>query len=177
MSRSFARVRGLGFILWHARHEFYHVLLGITWAWILREWWGLFNIKWVVVSVFGSLLPDAEHLFYFFANRRNDEYTKQIIRALREHEWRLLTVFIEKGHKYNTNLAFHNIYVIFFLFFAATLCVIVDWRSWVVLIGAMIIHYLFDIFDDIITLGYVNPNWKRWGRARKHLQKVKIIKN
>jgi hypothetical protein len=176
MSRSLARVRGLGFIFWHARHEFYHALLGIAWAWIIREWWGEFNIKWIIISVFGSLLPDIEHLYYFIAHRTNDGYALQVIRALREHEWRLLTLFIEKGHKRNTNLAFHNIYVIFFLFLMATLCVVFDWNSWVVLIGAMIIHYLFDIADDIITLGYLNPNWKRWGRAKKRLQPVEIQK-
>jgi hypothetical protein len=174
MSKSFARVKGLGFILWHARHELYHALLGVAWAWVIREWWGEFNIKWILVSVFGSLVPDIEHLYYFIANRRHDGYALQVIRALREREWRLLTVFIEKGHKHNTNLAFHNIYVILFLFFVATVCVMFDWNSWVVLIGAMIIHYLFDIVDDIISLGYVNANWKRWGRAKKKLHPVKI---
>jgi hypothetical protein len=176
MRRSFVRVRGLGFILWHARHEFYHALLGVAWAWILREWWGQFNIIWVSLSIFGSLLPDAEHLYYFIAHRSNDAYALQVIKTLRKREWRLLTLFIEKGHKRNTNLAFHNIYVIFFLFLVATLCAINDWNSWVIVIGAMIIHYLFDIVDDIITLGYVNPNWKRWGKAKKQLQPIEIVK-
>jgi hypothetical protein len=167
MRRSFARVKGLGFIMWHARHELFHALLGIAWAWFLREQWGELNYKWVFLSIFGSLLPDAEHLYYFVAFRTKDSYALQVVRALKKREWRFLTVFIEKGHKHNTNLALHNIYIILLLFFIASICLMFDWNSWVVFIGAMIIHYLFDIVDDILTLGRVNPNWKRWGREKK----------
>ena len=36
----------------------------------------------------------------------------------------------------------------------------------VILFGAMIIHYIFDIADDLLSLGYINSNWKRWGRDK-----------
>jgi len=171
MRRSFARVRGIGFIFWQARHEMFHALFGIAWAWLLREWWGEFKAKWVLLAIFGSLLPDAEHLYYFFVFRNKDRYAWQVNKGLRAHKWRFLAQFISEGHKNNTNLALHNIYIIALLFIGATIALLFDWNSWVVLIGAMIIHYLFDIVDDILTLGYVNPNWKRWGREKRRLAK------
>lgn len=168
MRQYVARLKGVGFILWHARHEFYHILLGLVWAWFLREVWEQFNVRWISVSVLGSLLPDADHFFYFFIWGRKDEYAKLVKAFLRGREWRTLTKLLETGHKYQTDLATHNIYFIGFLFLLSTASFFYDWKVGVVLFGAMMIHYLFDIFDDIIILGYINPNWKRiWKPARK----------
>ena len=167
MKRRFARVRGLGFILWHSRHEFYHVLIGLVWAWFLREWWNEFNGKWIAVSIFGSLLPDADHLYYFFSYGRRTKYTSQIKQFLKSRQWRNLTVFIENGHKHNTNLSLHNIYIIFLLLAGSLASQLYDFRIGVILFGAMVFHYVFDILDDIIHLGAINPNWMRWGRGIK----------
>ena len=162
MRRSVARLKGLGFILWHGRHEFYHVLLGLMWAWFLREIWQEFNVRWITVSIIGSLVPDLDHFLYFFVYGRKDMYTKQIKSFLKNRQWRILTKFIETGHKYQTDLATHNFYFILFLLTLSLLSLFYDWKAGIVLFGAMIIHYLFDIFDDIVTLGYINVNWKRF---------------
>lgn len=164
---SIARIKGVGYMLWHGRHMLYHVLLGLVWAWLLRELWSEFSWKIIALAVFGSILPDIEHLFYFFAYGRGDEYTKLVKEFLRAREWRVLTSFIEQGHKYNTNLSYHNVYFVVFLLIATIICFLVDWESWIAVLGAMVIHYLFDIFDDYRTLGYLNENWKRWGRGKK----------
>ena len=166
MQKGVAQVKGLGFVLWHSRHEFYHVLIGLVWAWVLREVWQQFNSRWVMVAVVGSLLPDADHLFYFFSYGRKDPYSKQILRFLKERKWRALTVFVESGQKHNTNLSYHNYYFMTILFGLATGSMLVDWNAGVILFGAMLLHYLFDIGDDIVTLGQINPNWKRWGKPR-----------
>lgn len=164
MHRPIARIRGLGFLIWHTRHEFYHILLGLVWAWFLRERWGQFNARWVWLSVFGSLLPDADHIIYFITYGRKDFYTKQVRFFLRNHEWRNLWVFIENGHKFNTSLSAHNYYIVSMLLISSAVSSIVDWQAGVILFGAMLIHYFFDIVDDVFILGRVNPNWRRWGR-------------
>lgn len=164
--RHIARVRGLGFIAWHSRHEFYHVLVGLVWAWFLRELWNEFNIRWVILSVFGSLLPDADHLWYFFTYGRKESYTSRIKELLRTRQWRNLTVYMETGHKYNTNLSLHNYYFMIFLIVVALVSVVYSWNAAVILFGSMLFHYTFDIFDDIVQLGEVNENWRRWGRVK-----------
>jgi len=165
--RHILRIKGLGFIFWHAKHEIFHMLLGVTWAWILREVWGEFNGKWVLLAVWASLLPDAEHLLYWIDWGKQDPYVKQIKQFLKSHQWRLLTVHIEHGHKDLTELSYHNIYVVAFLFVLTFICFIFDWNAMVVVSGSMVIHYLFDIVDDMTTLGYLNVNWKRWGKGKK----------
>lgn len=167
MRKSVARIKGIGFIVWHARHEFYHVLLGLAWAWFLRERWQEFNPRYVWWSIFASLLPDADHLLYFILYGKRDWYSKTVRSFLQSGEWRNLVVFLEHGHKNQTDLASHNFYVMAILFGSALLSSFVEWQLGVILFGAMFIHYVFDIVDDLFMMGHINANWKRWGRTKK----------
>lgn len=168
MRKTTAKLRGMGFLVWHNRHSFYHILLGLIWAWILREHWNAFTPRYVWLAVFGSLLPDIDHFIYFMTYGKSDWYTVQVKNFLKHHEWRNMVVFMEKGHKLNTNLISHNVYVMALLLGSSLLSFFYEWQTGVTLFGAMFIHYFFDIADDLIVLGALNPNWKRWGRSKKH---------
>lgn len=170
IGRAIAKVKGMGYILWQSRHMAYHVMLGFLWAWFLRERWGEFNPKWIWTAVIGSLIPDADHLNYFFRYGRNDTYTRQIFSHIKHRQWRMLFYFLATGHKFNTSLSYHNIYMVGFFLTLSVIASRIDWEVGVVLFGAMILHYLFDMFDDIVQLGGINPNWKRWGRGRRHIR-------
>lgn len=159
-------MRGLGYVLWQTRHMGYHVLIGLVWAWFLRERWGSFNPKWIWTAVIGSVLPDIDHILYFFTYGSGDDYTKQIVLYVKTFQWRNLVYFISTGHKRNTNLSYHNVYVMVILIIGAVIASFYDWFVGVVLLGAMVSHYVFDMFDDIVLLGTINPNWKRWGRPK-----------
>lgn len=166
MRRSFARIKGLGYILWQSRHMAYHVMLGLLWAWFLRERWGEFNPKWIWTAVIGSVLPDVEHIRYFLGYGRHDSYTKQVMFYIKNQMWRELFHFVATGHKYNTSLSYHNIYVVALLTMVSIAASSIDWQVGVVAFGAMVSHYLFDIADDFVQLGHMNANWKRLGRPR-----------
>lgn len=167
MRYSVARLRGIGFILWQARHYAYHILVGLVWAWILREYWQEFSVRWITAAVIGSVIPDMDHLFYFLTYGKRDTYTKQIRKFLREHEWRTLTKFLATGHKYNTSLATHNYYFMVFLTILSMGSFLYDWKVGVIFFGAMALHYLFDVWDDIAMFGRVNSNWRRVWRPRR----------
>lgn len=156
-------------MLWHARHMGYHILLGLVWAWIMREVWAQFNPKWFLTSIIGSLIPDLDHLNYFFGYGKRDSYTQTIWEMLKKRQWRALAVFVSTGHKYNTSLSYHNYYFTGFLVLVAIVAGYFDWQAGVVFFGAMVGHYLFDIFDDFVQLGEINPNWRRWGNGRKRV--------
>ncbi len=166
MKLGFARIRGMGFILWQSRHMAYHVMLGLLWAWFLRELWGEFNPKWIWTAVIGSVLPDIDHFYYFFGYGRHDTYTQEIFSHVKRGEWRKLFYVMATGHKMNTSLSYHNVYIIWILIGLSAVASVVDWRVGVVLFGAMVSHFLFDIADDLVQLGELNANWKRWGRPR-----------
>lgn len=144
----------------------YHVMFGLLWAWFLRELWGQFNPRWIWTAVIGSLLPDIDHVYYFLGYGRRDSYTQQVFSFIRKHEWRALFYFFSTGHKKNTSLSYHNIYVVGILISMAALASVFDWQMGVVLFGAMVGHFMFDIADDFVQLGELNDNWARWGRPR-----------
>lgn len=168
MRKGVAKIKGLGFLLWHMRHHYYHILIGVVWAWILREVWHSFQPRWIALSIIASELPDADHFVYFFTYGKKDPYSKLVKSLFANRQWRLLWYTIDKGHKYNTNLATHNYFTIMFLTGLSVLAYFFEWQSAVVFLGAMVLHYIFDIVDDLLILGSINPNWKRWGRGGKN---------
>lgn len=165
MGQVLLRVKGLGYIVWQSRHMAYHVMIGLLWAWFLRERWGEFNPTWIGTAVIGSVLPDIEHISYFLGYGKQDAYAKEVLRLIKDHHWRQVFQFIAVGHKHNTSLAYHNLYTVVGLILFSCIASIIDWQVGVVLFGAMVFHYFFDIADDLIQLGNLNPNWKRWGRS------------
>jgi len=145
----------------------YHVMIGLLWAWFLRELWGQFNVRWVITAAVGSILPDIDHIYYFLGYGKRDSYAQQIFSYIRASEWRHLFYFVATGHKHLTSLSYHNIYTVVFFIISAAAASFFDWQVGVVLFGAMVSHYIFDMTDDVIQLGYINSNWKRWGRPKK----------
>lgn len=144
----------------------YHVMIGLLWAWYLRERWAEFNPRWIYTAIIGSVLPDIEHLFFFLGYGRKEKYSNTVFDLFKHHHWRALFLFISTGHKHNTSLAYHNLYTIVFLLLVGLYASVIDWHVGVVLLGAMVSHYLFDIADDFVQLGRMNSNWKRFGRPR-----------
>lgn len=166
MGRNIARVKGIGYILWHGKHMVVHVLLGIAWVWMLTGLWDEFQFRWITLAAFGSLVPDIDHFLYFFTYGRKDPYTRTVVTYFKDHKWRVLTTFLERGHKHNTHLTFHNIYTIAVCSGVVWIASFLDWRAGAVFFGAVVSHFCFDIAEDMLLLGRMNPNWMRWGRGR-----------
>ncbi len=157
-------------MVWYSKHEFTHVLIGLVYAWYLREIWGEFSVRQIYWSVFGSLLPDVDHLIFFFFYGRSDPYSLQVKKFLHEGNFGRLISFVSLSHKKNTNLWSHNVYIVTVLFLGALFSFQFDWKVGIILFGSMFLHFVFDIVDDILLLGGLNPNWKRWGRNRKRAE-------
>lgn len=141
----------------------YHFLLGSVWMWIIKDQTGIYSPSLLFLSLFGSVFPDFEHLLFFFTYGKRDAYTKQIKAYIHDGDWRVLIRFIEKGHKYNTELRYHNVYTIMVLGIATAVLFTFQRYGGAVFAGAMITHYLFDMLDDLATLGKLNTNWYHWG--------------
>lgn len=162
----FGGVKKVGWVAWHLKHEMTHILIGVSLAWFLRELWGQFSAKQLYLAIAGSLLPDLDHFVFFFFYGRKDPYSLQVKRFLRQGQFANLALFMAEGHKENTNLWSHNIYNIALLILGIILCYQFDWKIGIVLLGSMVLHFVFDIVDDFVVLGTINPNWKRWGRPK-----------
>jgi hypothetical protein len=166
MKNTMTKIRGIGYLFWHTRHMLYHLLLGTVWVWMVKDQLGIYGPNFLFISLLGSIFPDFEHLLFFFTYGQRDAYTKQIKGYISHGDWRVLIRFIEQGHKYNTKLRYHNIYAIFGLTGITTLLFATHAYSGFIFTGAMVIHYLFDILDDLASLGRLNKNWFRWGTGK-----------
>ncbi len=169
MKRTFGKIRGVGYLFWHARHMFYHLLLGFLWMWVVQDVTGIYSTALLFLSLFGSVFPDFEHLLFFVTYGKKDEYTTWVKSYMKNGDWRVLIRFIEKGHKYNTKLRFHNIYFVLLLIILTVGLFKLQVFSGFIFTGAMIFHYVFDIFDDLASLGKINKNWYRWGKTTKKI--------
>lgn len=157
--------------VWIARHMGYHVLIGVVYAWVLRELWQEFNAYYIVLAVFGSVIMDADHVLYWFVYGRKDPYARQIKEFLKQGKIRTVITFTSDNHKSNTDLLSHNIYVICFFLFLSGLSFFKDLETGVVLFGSMALHLVFDAIDDVLILGEMNKNWKNprwkwWGKRK-----------
>ncbi len=159
------RLKGAVKMVWHSKHMIVHVLLGLRWATFLLGR-GDITFHWIAIATFGSLLPDIEHIVYFFTYGRRDEYTQQLFCLLKSGQWTNAFRYCEKGHKTNTKLRYHNFYTVGLLILLCTISLVMDLLSLGLLIGSMVSHYLFDAAEDVTLMGRLNPNWKRWGKAR-----------
>lgn len=166
MKHTMTKIRGLGYLFWHTRHMIYHLLLGFVWMWLVQDQTGIYSPSLLLVSLLGSIFPDFEHLLFFFTYGKSDEYTAWVKTYIKHKDWRVLIRFLEKGHKYNTKLRFHNIYTMIGLTGIATIFFFMRWQSGFIFTSAMVIHYCFDILDDFATLGRINRSWFRWGRGK-----------
>jgi hypothetical protein len=160
------KIKGAGYLLWQAKHMVFHVILGLAWVWFLGSRWHELRPAWLILAMVGSLLPDLDHIIYFLTYGKGDTYTKTVVTFFKNRQWRVLTTFLASNHKHNTSLTFHNYYTVLFCIGVGLVASARDWQAGVVLFGAMASHFLFDIAEDLLLLGRVNPNWKRWGRKK-----------
>jgi len=171
MRKTAARLKGIAFIFWHARHMLYHILLSMTFVWVSYKYLGIRQRGLFPVAILGAVIPDFEHILFFFTYGKHTEFSKYIKMYIKKHEWRILIRFVEIGHKYNTQLRYHNIYILSVWILIAFLSYRMFMAPLFIFSGAVVTHYLFDIVDDLAALGKINKNWFRWGLGNQAVGK------
>lgn len=166
MRKTTARIKGVFFVTRHANHHIVHILLGMLWFFLLDRTWHNLTLYHFGLAILGSELPDFEHLYYFYIHGRHDDYSIKARLYIKNREWRTLTLFLENNHKSLTTLRLHSLIWIFVLMCGIIVSFASDQFTAVVLLGSMLSHYCFDIVDDFLFLGHLNPNWFRGIRVR-----------
>lgn len=167
MNRVSARIRGAFFITRQANHHLVHISLGFIWFYLLNRFWTDLSSYHLFLAIVGSELPDLEHGYYWFVKGKSDEYSIQVKEHLRNREWRNLVTFLKENHKYLTTLHLHSLGWVLVLVLLCVVSFFRDREASLVLFGSMLTHYCFDMLDDIIFLGKLNPNWMRGVRIKR----------
>ena len=138
-----------------------HVLVGAVLGylfWYFQPGFGL--LPSLLLGAIGAVIPDADHLFYIYTYGHKTDYAKNLRYFLRNKELREFQRFAIENHKFNTGIYSHNLVtvlmaVIFFSYFAL---IQENYGASIFTLG-MISHYSYDIFEDWLLLGRINPNW------------------
>lgn len=140
-------------------------------AWFLRELWQQFEPRYIVLAAFGSVIIDIDHFLYYFTYGRHEDYAREARKILRAGQIGTYIKYCTNNHKNNTSLLTHNVYVMGFFVLMAFISFWFDWKARVVIFGAIVLHFVVDLVDDLWVLGHINDNWKRLRRKREALQR------
>ena len=115
--------------------------------------------KILLVASLGSVLPDLDHFLYMFWYGSSTPFSRVAKQHLKNRDIKSFLIFCKSNHKNNTQLYSHNLLVL-----AATTALF--WRAErrdmvlsTVLYLSWCLHYLFDMVEDALFFGIVNPNW------------------
>lgn len=140
-------------------HMYIHIGFGLIVILAYKLLGHSFTFSEQVVLICTSIIPDMEHLLYFGTYGKKTSYTQRAINVYKKDGFLAVCKFLSQNHKENTSLYLHNVlipisfsfigYVIYtqgLLFLSAIPYVVVS-------------HYLYDIFEDLLMSGKLNPNW------------------
>lgn len=158
-------------------HETTHVFFGILVFFFAKSFF--LDLPWFAVFLAGlaGVLPDLDHLLFFFIYGRKKDYTLLVRSILKNDGWRALTNFLRVGHKNQTGLISHNLLSVVILIFLIYYFYEKNLSLPLVFVGGLLSHFVVDIFDDLIVLGALNPNWYfKFGKENRRKKRNPLLK-
>jgi len=149
-----------------------HVFLGLVCAYIVICVFPAADLsKLITVGILGNLIPDVDHLLFFFLYGRKSEYAKIFKSHLKLREFRMAARFIKDNHQNNTGIYSHNILSLMLsIFLAWYLGESRDRAGFYTFFMSWSSHYVFDMFEDVLFFKKLNPNWfMKFNKIKKEL--------
>jgi hypothetical protein len=147
-------------------HEPIHFLLGML-VGVFFSYFKEVKLSFSNLLALGvvGIIPDVEHLTYYLVYGRKHPLAKDIRTFMKRLDLKGLFVFSKKNHKLNTSLYLHNLFMPFLLLILGYFYYSDIFLSAVFFTLAS--HYIFDMLEDFLFLGKLNPNWLfKFGKQR-----------
>ncbi len=141
-------------------HGEMHLMIGMICVLAVKTVFGV-DLGWnlILLSVVGSFLPDVDHLVFIFGYGRKTQHSINSREYMRLGRFNELIVYWKKTHKDNTEIYSHNILFMFLFAGFFWLAFEKDAVGWGVFFLSIAGHFLYDILEDVLFMGKVNPNW------------------
>ena len=134
-------------------HMVIHLVIGVFIAIFVHRLFPFSSFsKTLVLSLFGSWLPDIDHFIFFYIYGRNNEYSKIVRAFLRQFRLKEFASFAQNNHKELTGLYSHNLastFIAALIFFVLALDVH-GYKS-VTFALAITMHFIYDIVEDLLA--------------------------
>jgi membrane-bound metal-dependent hydrolase YbcI (DUF457 family) len=142
-------------------HECGHILFGLIAAGITKTIYTQVPIiKLLPLAILMSLLPDIDHILYFFWYGKSAEYSKKIKKILKKKGLRAAIEMCKKEHKKQTGIYSHNLLLAILLGLISFIKLTGQKNPYTsVLLLSWAFHYVYDVLEDLLFFGKLNPNW------------------
>ncbi len=109
-------------------------------------------------SLTGALLPDIDHLFFIFGYGRKTDYAIRFKKLAFQLKFRKLIEFASNNHKDNFAIYSHNLATL-----AGLILLVFILQAFhpnlSLLAAALASHFIYDVLEDLLFKGKLNPNW------------------
>jgi hypothetical protein len=111
------------------------------------------------IAVIASFLPDIDHLFFYYFYGRNTHYAQTVRSYIQKFQIRKYLDYVQSHHKSNYFILSHNLltplgFVLLFIYF-----IYQNSPDAAVFSLSFAMHFIFDMAEDLLALGRLNPNW------------------
>jgi len=143
-----------------AHHILIHILIGLVCALIVsKKHDGENLIALLLLGIVGNLLPDIDHVIYYLTYGKDSEYSQIIKLFIKEKDFKEVKKFLRDNHKYLTGLYSHTLLSPILSIILTYLFLINNKIYLATLFLSITIHFLYDIFEDLLFFKRLNPNW------------------
>lgn len=137
-------------------HEYVHLLFSLS-AYLVAKIFNLdFDILGLAVVIIAGYLPDIDHLFFMFGYGRHTKYAQCVIGHLKNKDLPSAIEHCRINHKSNHFILSHNLLTplisLALFFYITNPLAKLFWLSFT-------FHFVFDVLEDLLTFGRLNPNW------------------
>ena len=152
-------IRRVGRLILEGHHMIYHLIVGFFIGWVMARYSTDLNLSIaLLISLPASWLPDLDHLLVLFCYGKDSAYGKAFHKVWSRGNALEVVKFCARNHKKNYGLYSHNLLVALATLFLGIVAIPSSPRlaTFLLSVGG---HLWFDVLDDLVILGRLNPNW------------------
>lgn len=141
------------------RHYAQHLALAGLGYGLILYFYGL-GFDWRDLGVFFlfTFLPDLDGAHYVFLRNHDKKEVRAIVTALKKLKFEKAAVLATTHHKAYNRLLIHNVFGLGFFVFGFIYAIGIGSVTLLMIFGAILVHFAFDIFDDFWQMGHMD-NW------------------
>ena len=141
-------------------HMYIHLIFGalayFLYTWINPSASSFMNFLFALIS---NILPDIDHLLFFFVYGSKTDYSISVKKLLKSHQYKKAAKYCMENHKKNTSIISHNILSFAFFLIICSVSIFTKNNTLGIIALSWSYHYLFDMVEDYLFFGKLNPNW------------------
>lgn len=138
-------------------HEYVHLAFSLL-ALALGTFVFSLEISWtlLLVAIIAGYLPDVDHLLFMFFYGRHTRYAQNVLAFVKKGNLGQALEYCRVNHKSNNFIISHNL-------LTPTLTIVLSIVAanpyLKIFFLSFSFHFIFDILEDFLALGRLNPNW------------------